>query len=240
MATTTQVRELFKLLTGWQRTSGLNREPLPEPAEVITVFAPFAGEGAIGELNDIPDVDTTGKSVGDVLKWNGTNWVADTDATGEAGTVALDDLTDVVLTAAATGQILEKSATNWVNVTPKKRVVASFLMTGTDGGNLTLGNVSKDAAVGTITGVRGGEGKYTITLPAANSMAGFAVAKLIPKMTIVSEGNAVGDFKIPTITSMALSTNDLVVVMEVYYHAMLNSGDIVAGETLHVDIELIP
>jgi hypothetical protein len=36
-----------------------------------------------------------------VLKWNGSAWINDTDATGGGGG-ALDDLTDVTITAAAT------------------------------------------------------------------------------------------------------------------------------------------
>jgi hypothetical protein len=41
--------------------------------------------GGAGSIDSLSDVTVTGPSVGEVLKWNGTAWVNDTDATGGSG-----------------------------------------------------------------------------------------------------------------------------------------------------------
>ena len=57
------------------------------------------------------EVDTTGATGDQVLKFNGTKFVP-----GTASTVAsLDDLTDVTITSVATNQVLQWNGTAWVN-----------------------------------------------------------------------------------------------------------------------------
>ena len=65
-------------------------------------------------INALNDVDTTGVSTDDVLKWNGTSWVA---GTGGGGTTIneLNDVGDVSISSVATGQVLKYNGTNWVN-----------------------------------------------------------------------------------------------------------------------------
>ncbi len=47
------------------------------------------------DINDIANVDTTGVSVGDVLKWNGSSWIVAADSIGGAsGSVTSDTLLD--------------------------------------------------------------------------------------------------------------------------------------------------
>jgi len=65
-------------------------------------------------LDDLSDVTITTPSNGQVLKFNGSAWVNDTDATGGGGG-ALDDLTDVTITAAATGDLLRYNGSAWVD-----------------------------------------------------------------------------------------------------------------------------
>jgi len=60
---------------------------------------------------DSIEIDTTGATSGQVLKFDGTKF-----APGVASTVgSIDDLSDVVITAAVDGQILVFNGTNWVN-----------------------------------------------------------------------------------------------------------------------------
>ena len=108
-------------------------------ADEITIAATGGGGGA-SNLDDLGDVVITGTpTTGQVLKYDGTNWINDTDATGgEGGAATLDELTDVVITGTPiTGQVLKFDGTNWVN--------------GTDdissGSNLT----TRDTAAGTTS-----------------------------------------------------------------------------------------
>jgi hypothetical protein len=87
-------------------------------ADTITIAA--TGDGGAVQLNELTDVVITGTpSNGQVLKYDGTNWVNGTDATGGGGSATtLDELTDVVITGTpSTGQVLKFNGTNWVNGT---------------------------------------------------------------------------------------------------------------------------
>lgn len=80
---------------------------------------------AIGNSQEIPQgvaiedaqIAVASPVTGQVLKYNGTAWVNDTDATGGAVEIALDDLIDVAITTPSTGQVLKYNGTNWVNDT---------------------------------------------------------------------------------------------------------------------------
>ena len=65
-------------------------------------------------LNDIPDVTITSASSGQVLKWNGTAWINDSDVAGTSINT-LDDVGDVTITSAASGQTLQWNGSAWVN-----------------------------------------------------------------------------------------------------------------------------
>jgi hypothetical protein len=43
-------------------------------------------------------IDTTGKALGSILKWNGAKWVDSTDNTGAGGTLTLSDTTGAIAT----------------------------------------------------------------------------------------------------------------------------------------------
>lgn len=89
---------------------------------------------AAASINALSDVVITTPSNGQVLKYNGTNWVNDTDATGGGGG-ALDDLTDVVITTPSTGQVLKYNGTNWINDTDATGGGGSVTVTGTPADN---------------------------------------------------------------------------------------------------------
>jgi hypothetical protein len=79
----------------------------------VKAYVDASGGGAT-TLDGLTDVVITAPATGEVLKYNGTNWINDDDATGGGGG-ALNDLTDVVITAAATGDIVYYNGTNWVD-----------------------------------------------------------------------------------------------------------------------------
>ena len=85
----------------------------------ITIASTGTGGGA-SALVDLTDVVITGSPTnGQVLKYDGTNWVNGTDSTGTGGGAAdLNDLTDVSLSIEdlAEGQVLKYNGTNWVNL----------------------------------------------------------------------------------------------------------------------------
>lgn len=66
------------------------------------------------ELSDLTDINITTPTNGQVLKYNGTEWV---NAADNAGTTisSIDDINDVTITSAANGQILQYNGTVWVN-----------------------------------------------------------------------------------------------------------------------------
>ena len=67
----------------------------------------------VNVLNDLSDVNAT-PSVGQFLKWSGTEWIA----SNVTNVIGIDDLTDVVISTIATDDILKYNGTNWVNVAP--------------------------------------------------------------------------------------------------------------------------
>lgn len=72
-----------------------------------TAWSSLAYFGNLEELNNVGDVVITSAASGEVLQYDGTNWV-------NSG-VAVNELTDVSITSAATGEVLQYDGTNWVN-----------------------------------------------------------------------------------------------------------------------------
>lgn len=74
----------------------------------------------IGDLDEI-DTTTTPPSIGQVLKWNGTNWIPDDDSAvafdcSDLNTCSIDNLSDVDTTTSApsTDDVLQWDGANWV------------------------------------------------------------------------------------------------------------------------------
>ena len=89
-------------------------------ADTITIAA--TGDGGAVQLNELTDVVITGTpSTGQVLKYDGTNWVNGTDATGGGeggGATTLDELTDVIISGTPVlDQVLKYNGVSWVNDT---------------------------------------------------------------------------------------------------------------------------
>lgn len=73
----------YSLLSGEQRNTSTG--DMPNAAGNWTEFVSGAsGATAIGDLTDV-DTTTNAPTVGQVLKWDGTNWVPGTDETASAG-----------------------------------------------------------------------------------------------------------------------------------------------------------
>jgi len=124
----------------------------------------------IGELSNV-DTSTTAPTNGQVLKWDGTNWVpaddADTDTTYTAGTglsltgttfaldSVIDNLTDVdtTTTAPTNGQVLKWDGTNWVPADDTDTTVQNELDTTQAGAGLnTDGTYTADGSANYISG----------------------------------------------------------------------------------------
>jgi hypothetical protein len=101
---------LAKLLTVDGSGSGIDADLLDGNSSAFYALASHTHT-----LNDLSDVIITTPSNGQVLKYNGTNWINDTDLTGGGGG-ALNDLTDVIITAAATNDVLQFDGANWVDL----------------------------------------------------------------------------------------------------------------------------
>ena len=86
----------------------------------ITITA--AGGGGGGNLDSLTDVVITTPSTGQVLKYNGTNWINDADATSGGN---LDSLSDVVIATPAAGDVLSYNGTNWENNADVSNFIAS-------------------------------------------------------------------------------------------------------------------
>ena len=79
------------------------------------------------------EVDTSGATTDQVLKFNGTKFIP-----GTASTVAaLDDLTDVTITSVATGQVLQWNGTAWVN----SNAAGGATISDTEPGSPTAGQI---------------------------------------------------------------------------------------------------
>jgi len=103
-------------------------------------------------LDNLSDVTITSPTNGQILKWNGTAWINDTDAGGSAIN-SLDDVADVTITSAASGQFLKWNGTAWVNdaIDLATDTTGSFVQSLVAGTGVTLANNSGENATPTIT-----------------------------------------------------------------------------------------
>lgn len=64
-------------------------------------------------VTSLTDVNITGPTVGQALRWNGTGWINQTVL--ESSVTTYDSLTDVTITSPIVGQIVRYNGTSWVN-----------------------------------------------------------------------------------------------------------------------------
>ena len=89
---------------------------------------------ALAVLDDLADVVETTITTGDLLRWNGANWVnyADSNYAASGHNHTLDSLSNVTITSIASGEIVKWDGAAWVNNTLSE---AGIL--GLAGGTLT-------------------------------------------------------------------------------------------------------
>lgn len=92
---------------------------------VTTIAA--SGGSSVGALDDLTDVAISSPSTGQVIKYNGSAWVNDSDATGGGGTNATNLSTT---TAASTVTVVSDTGTD--AVIPAATAVAAGVLTSTD------------------------------------------------------------------------------------------------------------
>lgn len=66
-------------------------------------------------LDDVNDVTLTTPTNGDVLSYNGTNWINSSAPPADISGSSVGQLNDVTITAAATGEVLRYNGSNWVD-----------------------------------------------------------------------------------------------------------------------------
>ena len=97
-----------------------------------------SGGGGATTLPGLNDVNIASPSSGQVLKYNGSVWINDTDATGGGGATTLPGLNDVNITSPSSGQVLKYNGSVWINDTDA---------TGGGGGaNVTISDTAPSGA----------------------------------------------------------------------------------------------
>jgi hypothetical protein len=91
-------------------------------------------------INQIGGVSINAPAQGQVLKFDGLNWINGEDTTAESTVNQLNDLTDVSLIAVAAGQVLKWSGAAWVNADDEQ---------GVGGGATVLGDLNDVIIAGT-------------------------------------------------------------------------------------------
>jgi hypothetical protein len=125
---------------------------------------------AAQSINALNDVDITGVSTDDVLKWNGTSWIPGTVAGGGGSVATLNDVGNVTISSASTGQVLKWSGTAWTNQA--------------DAGGIALDDLSvTTASAGTASlSYNNTSGVFTYTPPDLSSIIADVVDDTTPQL----------------------------------------------------------
>lgn len=96
------------------------------------------------------EIDTTGATTNQILKYDGTKFAPATG--GGGGAEAIDDLTDVTITSAASGDFLKYNGASWVNdpINLSTDTTGDYVASLVAGTGITLSNNSGEGATPTI------------------------------------------------------------------------------------------
>ena len=136
-----------------------------------------SGGGGSSTLDGLTDVTISNLQTNEILKYIGSAWVNDTDATGSGGATDLNGLTDVTITTPSSGQVLKYDGSNWVNDTDATGGGGGGGGTGyfsTDQTNTGIHTTASNVGLGTtnpitsvqvndVYGIETGVGSFTAT-----------------------------------------------------------------------------
>lgn len=109
-------------------------------AALSIAYSQLTGTPSIpSELDDLADVNTSSPSVGDVLTFDGTEWVAEAP-TGGGGSSTLSALNDVDLYLPSAGDVLTFDGYLWTNQAPGPAAGTLVYVDGSVPGENTVGN----------------------------------------------------------------------------------------------------
>src|SRR5690606_32315191 len=117
-------------------------------------WSQIVGEPSIpADLNDLTDVDltTTPPGPGDVLTFNGSQWVPEAGGGGGGGASFLGDLQDVDAPYPNPGDVLMWDGYGWVNEQPAStssgglQFVDEFVVSGADATDITISGLDLDS-----------------------------------------------------------------------------------------------
>lgn len=207
-----------------------------------TISITGGGGGGAVVLDDLTDVALSGVSTGQVLKFNGTNWVNAADSTGTTIT-SLDDIGDVNLTGLTSGLILGYDGTNWVPVSnsgatgpagpagatgPAGPSVSSASVSG---GTLTLtlsdgSNVTVSGSIAGPQGPQGATGPTGATGAAGASITSATVSVSGRLLITLSTGSVVDAGSVAGISSAAVNgSGDLILTKQ--DGTTINAGSVI-------------
>ena len=199
--------------------------------DTATITIAGGGGGGATNLDGLIDVVLSSPTAGQVLKYNGTNWINDTDNTGTTIT-SLDDIGDVNLTGIATGQILGWNGTTWVPVNnsgatgpqgpagPAGAAGAQVSSASVSGSTLTLSltdgsNITVAGSILGPTGPQGPTGATGSVGPAGASVTSATVSVTGRLLITLSNGTVVDAGSVAGVTGAAIDgSGDLVLTKQ--------------------------
>jgi hypothetical protein len=87
-----------------------------------------SGSSSVSILEDLTNVSINSPTTGQVLKFDGTNWINDTDLNTGTLISSIDDIPNVSINSPTTGQVLKFDGTNWINDTDLNTGTGALLL----------------------------------------------------------------------------------------------------------------